>query len=119
MAKVSMEYDFAFFEYWPSDFAGHKQDWDAAMSQLKVFDGVLGGLVEAWDHEAGLIFITSDHGNMEDLSTRRHTPNPVPGLVIGSPELRAKFITNCKLWPMLPRPYSKCTPRQLPCNTVN
>lgn len=94
LARVAMDYDFAFFEYWPSDFAGHKQDWDSALSQLKVIDGVLGGLVEAWDHDAGLILITSDHGNMEDLSTRRHTANQVPGLVIGSPDLRAKFVTN-------------------------
>ena len=94
LGRVAMDYDFAFFEYWPSDFAGHKQDWDSARSQLIVFDGVLGGLVEAWDHSRGLIFITSDHGNLEDLGTRRHTANAVPGLVIGSLELRAKFISN-------------------------
>lgn len=35
--------------------------------------------------------LTSDHGNLEDLSTRRHTANPVPGLVIGAPALRARF----------------------------
>jgi phosphopentomutase len=30
-----------------------------------------------------LILVTSDHGNMEDLFTRRHTDAKVPGLVIG------------------------------------
>jgi bisphosphoglycerate-independent phosphoglycerate mutase (AlkP superfamily) len=35
--------------------------------------------------------ITSDHGNMEDLSTRRHTYNAVPALVIGSADLRQRF----------------------------
>ncbi|HEX6305039.1 MAG TPA: hypothetical protein VFZ76_12675, partial [Anaerolineales bacterium] len=39
----------------------------------------------------GLIFLTSDHGNMEDLTTRRHTLNPVPGLVIGAQHLRDAF----------------------------
>jgi 2,3-bisphosphoglycerate-independent phosphoglycerate mutase len=31
-----------------------------------------------------LIIITSDHGNMEDLSTRHHTENDVPTVVIGA-----------------------------------
>jgi bisphosphoglycerate-independent phosphoglycerate mutase (AlkP superfamily) len=39
-----------------------------------------------------LILLTSDHGNLEDLSTRRHTRNDVPLLLIGSPELRGTFI---------------------------
>jgi bisphosphoglycerate-independent phosphoglycerate mutase (AlkP superfamily) len=29
---------------------------------------------------------------MEDLSTRRHTANPVPALIIGDPKLRAEFV---------------------------
>jgi bisphosphoglycerate-independent phosphoglycerate mutase (AlkP superfamily) len=52
----------------------------------------LGGLLEKWKDEEGLILITSDHGNMEDLSIRKHTDNPVPALVIGAEELRAQFI---------------------------
>jgi bisphosphoglycerate-independent phosphoglycerate mutase (AlkP superfamily) len=47
--------------------------------------------LEAWDDDAGLILITSDHGNMEDMRTRRHTDNPVPGLVIGAKALRDRF----------------------------
>jgi 2,3-bisphosphoglycerate-independent phosphoglycerate mutase len=44
---------------------------------------VLEGLLAFWDLDQDLILVTSDHGNMEDLSTRRHTPAKVPGLVIG------------------------------------
>ena len=29
------------------------------------------------------ILVTSDHGNVEDMSTRSHTHHPVPGLVWG------------------------------------
>jgi bisphosphoglycerate-independent phosphoglycerate mutase (AlkP superfamily) len=50
---------------------------------------VLGGLLEAWDDDAGLIIITSDHGNLEALDHRHHTANPVPTLVIGRD--RARF----------------------------
>jgi hypothetical protein len=91
LARLAMGYDFAFFEYWPSDYAGHRQDKSAAVGLMESFDGVLAGLLEAWDDEAGLVLITSDHGNMEDMSTRRHTHNPVPALVIGDSALRKRF----------------------------
>lgn len=91
LATVTRSYDLAFFEYWPSDYAGHHQDRESAISQLENFDAVLGGLLAVWDDEEGLILITSDHGNMEDLSTRHHTLNPVPALVIGSQTLREQF----------------------------
>jgi bisphosphoglycerate-independent phosphoglycerate mutase (AlkP superfamily) len=81
-----------FFEYWLSDYAGHEQDMAAACSLLETFDQVLCGLLEAWDDDQGLILITSDHGNLEDLSTRRHTANPVPALVIGAKAFRQRFI---------------------------
>ena len=93
MAHLAGQVDFSFFEYWPSDYAGHGQDMTAARTLLANFDEVLGGLASAWDDEAGLILITSDHGNLEDLSTRGHTANPVPGLVIGAPGLRRSFMS--------------------------
>ena len=46
----------------------------AARTLLATFDEVLGGLVSAWDDAAGLILLTSDHGNLEDLSTRGTLP---------------------------------------------
>jgi hypothetical protein len=93
MAHLASQYDLAFFEYWPSDYAGHGQDLAAARTLLETLDAVLGGLVDAWDDEAGLILITSDHGNLEDLSTRGHTTHPAPALVIGAPELRRSFVS--------------------------
>jgi hypothetical protein len=83
LAQLAQGYDFSMFEYWASDYAGHKQDMDWAVQQMEVFDGVLDGLVHSWDLNEDLILVTSDHGNMEDLSTRRHTGAKVPGLVIG------------------------------------
>lgn len=83
LAELASRYDFSMFEYWATDYAGHGQEMDKALELLGTFDLVLGGLLAAWDDEAGLIFITSDHGNLEDLSTRRHTILNVPGIVIG------------------------------------
>jgi hypothetical protein len=96
LAAVSATYDLAFFEFWVSDFVGHHQDMKGAVRLLESFDIVFGGLVAAWNDSAGLIFITSDHGNMEDLSTRHHTLNTVPGLVIGEKDLRKRFCANLK-----------------------
>jgi 2,3-bisphosphoglycerate-independent phosphoglycerate mutase len=91
LAALAQGYDFSLFEYWASDYAGHKQDMPWAIRQLDVLDGVLLGLLEAWDDSNGLILITSDHGNLEDLSTRRHTDAHVPGLLIGSAQARRGF----------------------------
>jgi len=83
LAELAQKYDFSLFEYWASDYAGHKQDMESAIAQMEAFDNVLEGLVKSWNMEEDLILVTSDHGNMEDLSTRRHTDAKVPGLVIG------------------------------------
>lgn len=91
LASLAQKVDFAFFEYWLTDYAGHGQNMEQAVSLLEGFDQVLGGLLEAWEDEAGLVLVTSDHGNLEDLSTRRHTENPVPALLIGAPGLRQRF----------------------------
>ena len=92
LAGLAQANDFSFFEFWLSDYAGHRQDMQAACQLLKDFDRMLDGLLEAWDPRQGLILITSDHGNLEDLGTRRHTKHPVPCLIIGAPELRQRFI---------------------------
>lgn len=89
LASLAKEYDFSLFEYWASDYAGHKQQMDNAISLMETLDGVLGGLTDAWDD--GLILVTSDHGNMDDLSTRKHTDANVPALVIGDKTARDEF----------------------------
>jgi hypothetical protein len=90
LAELSRHYDFSLFEYWASDYAGHKQQMETAIELMETFDGVLSGLVEAWDDDR-IIIVTSDHGNMEDLSTRRHTDAHVPALVIGNKEACEEF----------------------------
>lgn len=92
LAYLASAYHLSLFEYWLSDYAGHKQLMEPACSILSIFDQALGGLVKEWDDGEGLILLTSDHGNLEDLSTRRHTFNPVPALVIGAEQARYAFL---------------------------
>ena len=94
LASLAKQYDFSLFEYWASDYAGHKQQMDNAVSLMEIFDSVLGGLIETWDD--GLILVTSDHGNMDDLSTRKHTAANVPALVIGDQAAREEFTRDMK-----------------------
>ncbi|MEX2161328.1 MAG: alkaline phosphatase family protein [Anaerolineales bacterium] len=96
LAEVCAGYDLAFFEFWPSDYVGHHQDRAGAIRMLESIDAVLGGLLAEWDDNSGLILLTSDHGNMENLTTRHHTTNPVPALVIGAKGLRDEYCANLK-----------------------
>jgi 2,3-bisphosphoglycerate-independent phosphoglycerate mutase len=91
LAELAKKYDLSFFEYWASDYAGHKQAMEWAVKQLETFDGVLKGLLTDWGNEDGIILLTSDHGNMEDLSTRKHTDANVPLLVFGEKTIRNDF----------------------------
>ena len=92
MAELSTTNRFSFFEYWLSDVAGHRQEMQPACNIVSTLDEVISGLSRAWLVNEGLIIITSDHGNLEDLSTRRHTTNPVPLILIGASQLRQKFL---------------------------
>lgn len=83
LAELCRHHDFVLFEYWLPDHAGHKRDMTWAVEILERFDAFLGGIVDGVDHSATTILLVSDHGNIEDLSTKTHTRNPVPLLVTG------------------------------------
>lgn len=84
LARLSRSYDFAFHSHWLTDRIGHRGDLERGVALLERFDAVLSGILAEWADEAGLVVIVSDHGNMEDLSTRRHTLNSIPTVVIGA-----------------------------------
>ncbi len=83
LARLSRDYDFSLHSHWLSDRIGHRGPFERGVALLRQFDAFLGGLLEAWRDAEALLVITSDHGNMEDLGTRRHTLNAVPTVVIG------------------------------------
>lgn len=93
LAHLACQVDFAIFEFWLSDVVGHRQDMPAAVTLLDTFDQMLGSLLAAWNDTDGMILLTSDHGNLEDLSTRRHTTNPVPLLLVGALKNRRAFLS--------------------------
>jgi 2,3-bisphosphoglycerate-independent phosphoglycerate mutase len=84
LVEISHQYSFAFHSHWITDVVGHKGTLEDGVRILELFDGVMAGALEAWDDNEGLIIITSDHGNMEEIGNRKHTENDVPTVVIGS-----------------------------------
>ncbi len=83
LALLSQVHDFTLFEYWKTDFAGHGRNMAEAVAVLERFDAMLEGLLEAVDTARTLVLLSSDHGNIEDLSVKTHTRNPVPLVVFG------------------------------------
>lgn len=82
LARLARQGDFTLFEYYLSDFLGHRQDMSGAVAALEAFDAFLGGILAALDREA-LLVLSSDHGNLEELHHSRHTRNPVPLMASG------------------------------------
>lgn len=86
LANIGHQHQLAFFEHWPSDRLGHRGTIDEAAAHLEIIDEVLGALISSWldrGDEAGLLLITSDHGNIEEKNHRNHTRNPVPTILVG------------------------------------
>lgn len=94
LAEIAGRHDFTLFEYWLPDHAGHKQDHPLAVRVLETFDSFLGGIIESTDLKDTLLVITSDHGNIEDLSTKSHTLNEVPCIAVGA--LAHQFVKRVK-----------------------
>jgi len=84
MASLAMGTDFAFFSHWITDEIGHRGPLERGVAILELFDQVLAGTLATWDDSQGVIVITSDHGNLENLAIRQHTENDVPTVVIGA-----------------------------------
>jgi 2,3-bisphosphoglycerate-independent phosphoglycerate mutase len=79
---VAEGHDFTLFEFFETDEAGHARSMERALEALERLDAflraLLAGLPEGWS-----LVVTSDHGNVEDLSIRNHTLAPVPVLAFG------------------------------------
>ena len=83
LAGAASEVDLALFETFLTDKAGHSQDMTWARHEIARLERFLAALFDAVDPREQLVVVTSDHGNLEDLSTRSHTRAPVPLLAFG------------------------------------
>jgi len=90
VARVAREHSFTLYEHFIADAAGHEQDAEFAHRVLRELASFVRGVLARLDLEHATVILTSDHGNVEDLSTRNHTLNPVPTLAWGPGRMRMR-----------------------------
>jgi 2,3-bisphosphoglycerate-independent phosphoglycerate mutase len=83
LADIVAANRFTLYEYFVTDKMGHAQDYEAARRVLKMLARFIRSLLAKLDLKNSTVIMTSDHGNIEDLSLRNHTLNQVPTLVWG------------------------------------
>ena len=93
LATLARSYNLTLFECFLPDYAGHAQDLEQAREVIATLDSFLAALFAAVDPHTTVI-VSSDHGNIEDLSRKIHTLNPVPLLVKGPDALAFEPIEN-------------------------
>jgi hypothetical protein len=84
LAHLAHAHAFTLYEHFLTDRAGHAQDMVRAVELLEDLEAFLDAVLSTLDLSTHLLVLTSDHGNLENLSTKRHTRNPVPTLLWGA-----------------------------------
>jgi 2,3-bisphosphoglycerate-independent phosphoglycerate mutase len=84
LGRIVSAHSFTLYEYFMTDRVGHAQDYDAARAVILSLARFVRGLLAAVDLETTTVLLTSDHGNIEDLSVRNHTLHQVPTIVWGA-----------------------------------
>lgn len=86
----SRMYDSIILNFANPDMVGHTGNIEAAIKALEALDGCVQRVVEAIEEEQGILLITADHGNAEQMVDYKtgelhtaHTTNPVPLVIVG------------------------------------
>ena len=83
LAELTALHRFTLYEYFITDKIGHAQSFEKAEVYLQPLAAFVRETLQRIDLEATTVILTSDHGNIEDLSVRTHTLNDVPTIVWG------------------------------------
>lgn len=81
--QIALGYDYTLFEYFLTDRAGHSGSVETARSVLRSLDAFLATLFPLALAHGISIAMSSDHGNIESISAKGHTRNPVPLVACG------------------------------------
>jgi 2,3-bisphosphoglycerate-independent phosphoglycerate mutase len=84
LAEIVSQNRFTLYEYFITDKIGHAQDMQEARLTLLSLAQLIRALLSNVDLNKTSVILTSDHGNIEDLSSRNHTLNLVPTIVWGA-----------------------------------
>lgn len=89
-AIESEKYDFIVMNYANADMVAHTGKLDATVKAMEVLDTCIGKIVDVTLAKGGVVVITADHGNGEELVNvqtgvmdKEHSTNPIPLVIIG------------------------------------
>jgi 2,3-bisphosphoglycerate-independent phosphoglycerate mutase len=92
------KYDFTCLNFAAPDMIGHTGNLKAAIECCEVVDKQLGKIVDAYLGVNGVVLVTADHGNIEQMINPKtgepdteHTTNPVPFIIIGKEAAKIKL----------------------------
>lgn len=83
LQDVAEENDFTLYEYFLTDHAGHSGKPELVFQCLETLERFIPQLARFAEQPDHLFLLCSDHGNIEDSTTRSHTKNPVPLIALG------------------------------------
>lgn len=93
----SKKYDCIILNYANPDMVGHTGNLEAAIKAIETVDECVGKVVEAVKNQQGVLLITADHGNAEQMVDYKtgephtaHTTNPVPLILVGMENAKLK-----------------------------
>lgn len=91
-AILSDKYDAIFLNFANPDMVGHTGNFEATVKAVEAIDKCLGTLADHTLAKGGVLLITADHGNAEEVKNlqtgaidKEHSTNPVPFFIIGEP----------------------------------
>ena len=104
----SEKYDTIILNFANTDMVGHTGNIDAAIKAVEAVDKCVGEIVEAVQKQNGVLLITADHGNAEQMIDYQtgepltsHTTNLVPLILVGMENVELKDGRLCDLTPTM------------------
>lgn len=103
LASLAAQNRFTLYEYFITDKVGHAQDRERAKVILTSLALFIRELLLRLDLERTTVILTSDHGNIEDLTIRNHTLHQVPTIIWGArrEEIAARIKTLADITPAI------------------
>jgi len=93
---LSGAYDAIILNFANCDMVGHTGIFEAAVAAVEAVDTCIGRVADAVRQAGGVMLITADHGNAEQMEEpdgtpfTAHTTNPVPLIVVGMSDVALK-----------------------------
>ncbi|HJQ68042.1 MAG TPA: peptidase [Blastocatellia bacterium] len=84
LARLAAAHDFTLYEHFITDRLGHLQNREWSRTHVALLNRFVEAVLNSSDLKRQTVVVTSDHGNIEDLSSRSHTMNHVATLTFGA-----------------------------------